>query len=186
MVYTFLRAALVSTLWMLLNDITANLAVLKTVQIYSALHWSYNPQPWPAKPQASNMEVFPWMPVTAKKCPHVAVISGKLSYSQGEHPKKTVTPGSNSFHPTVWLLEQKTFKLAEHTNQQTDDTFKLVLTTCYALFINHNLQLPIMRRKQCKMSTAVRTTSLCLSDSILHSQTNFCAESLDFFVTNLH
>lgn len=38
------------------------------------------------------------MPATARKHQHVAVIFGKLSYSQGERPKKTAKPGNNSFH----------------------------------------------------------------------------------------
>lgn len=61
------------------------------------------------------------MPATAKKYQHVAVIFGKLSYSQGESPKKTVKSGSNSFHRICWrLLEDQQKALADRTKQQTN------------------------------------------------------------------
>jgi len=44
------------------------------------------------------MGVFPSMPVSARKYQQLAVIFGKLSYSQAEGPKKTLKSGSKSFH----------------------------------------------------------------------------------------
>lgn len=66
------------------------------------------------------MGVFPGMPPTAKKHQHVAVIFGKLSHWQGESPKKTVTPGSNSFHRICWdcWSRKRSSPLSSHGRKQ--------------------------------------------------------------------